>query len=103
MSKINKVGNTFVFINDDGIKMGTINIETEKFVGATICHMVLYEHTQNFKKTNLEFINEQLKKKEKFLNHSRDTYFVCLKEFEELENLKKELEEKCNVEKTKIV
>ena len=103
MSKINKVGNTFVFINDDGVKMGTINIETEKFVGATLCHMALYEHTQNFKKTNLEYVTSKFLKIEKELNSYREAYFSCLAEFEELVKIKKELEEKCNADKTKIV
>lgn len=96
MSKIKKVGNTFVFINDDGIKMGTMNIETEKFVGATLCQMDLYFHITNYKKTNLEYIKERLIKSEKELNSLRNAYFHFLEQHEELERLKTELEKKCN-------
>jgi len=103
MSKIKKVKDTFVFINDDGIKMGTMNIKTEKFVGATLCHLALYEHIQNYKITNLEYVKEEIRKTKEALDQAGSVYFLCLEEFQALEKLEKELEEKCNAEINKIV
>jgi len=103
MSKIKKVGNTFVFINDDGIKMGSINIETEKFVGATLCYTQLSGHLQIYRNTNLDYIKKQLKSSVQELGRLRNAYFHFLEKYEALEKLEKELEEKCNAEINKIV
>lgn len=82
--KIKKQGNRFVYYNEKGQSMGSININTGKFIGATICSMQLYEHLEEYKKTP-KFKEKEKERLEKSIQESTEKFHDDLKKLESLQ------------------
>ncbi len=82
--KIKKKGNKFVYFNENGDSMGSINIDTEKFIGATFCMMQLHEHLDKHKQTP-EYKEREKKRLEKSIQEATEKFHENLKWLESLQ------------------
>ena len=82
--KIKKKKNSFVYFDENGDRMGSINIQTGKFIGATLCMMQLYEFLQSYKTTK-EYIQYERERLEKSINKSTEQFHNDLAKLEQLE------------------
>ncbi len=82
--KIKKQGNKFVYFNDKGDSMGSINITTGKFVGATVCSLELYNHLEEYKKTP-KYIEIEKQRLGKSIEESQEKFHRDLSKLEDLE------------------
>lgn len=82
-AKIVKRKNSFVYFNEEGTNMGSINIATGKFVGATLCMMKLYEHLEAYKQTP-EFLLKEKDRLKKSIQSSTEQFHKDLNQLEQI-------------------
>jgi hypothetical protein len=89
--KIKKQKNKFVYFNAEGTNMGSMDIATGKFVGATLCMMALYDHLEKYKETP-EYLEQEKARLEKSIQGSTNNFHKDLTKLEDVEQkLKKKL------------
>jgi hypothetical protein len=82
--KIKKQKNKFVYFNAEGINMGSMDITTGKFVGATLCMMALYDHIEKYKQTP-EYLEQEKSRLEKSIQNSTERFHKDLSQLEDIE------------------
>ena len=82
--KILKRKNTFIYIDEDGNHMGSMNIATGKFIGATLCMMALYDHIEKHKQTP-EYLEQEKSRLEKSIQNSTERFHKDLLQLEDIE------------------
>jgi hypothetical protein len=64
--------------------MGSINIFTGKFIGATLCMIVLHDHLRAYQKTS-EYLSHKKTRLEKSIQGSTEKFHKDLNQLEEVE------------------